>query len=140
MADESKIDGNAREEVVLSPKAEGDSPTRNKQPLKLRFWPTDGKHLNPAVRGMLFVAVLGFLGLIVYGVMARVERRRLRRKPGMSNPFRMHNRPGRRSGRISKTSGRSMQGRKLWTRRRPGGVRRRPCRAGCRAPVFRLNL
>jgi type IV secretory pathway VirB10-like protein len=71
MADESKIDGNAREEVVLSPKVEGDSPTRNKQPLKLRFWPTDGKHLNPAVRGMLFVTVLGFLGLIVYGVMAR---------------------------------------------------------------------
>ena len=71
MADESKVDGNGREEVVLSPKLEGDSPTRSKQPLKLRFWPTDGKHLNPAVRGMLFVAVLGFLGLIVYGVMAR---------------------------------------------------------------------
>jgi type IV secretion system protein TrbI len=71
MADESKIDGNGREEVVLSPKGEGDSPTRNKQPLKLRFWPMDGKHLNPAVRGMLFVAVLGFLGLIVYGVMTR---------------------------------------------------------------------
>ena len=61
MADESKVDGNVREEVVLSPKVEGDSPTRSKQPLKLRFWPTDGKHLNPAVRGMLFVVVLGFL-------------------------------------------------------------------------------
>jgi type IV secretion system protein VirB10 len=71
MADESKIDENAREEVVLSPGLESDSPTRKKQPMKLRFWPTDGKHLNPAVRGMLFVAVLGFLGLIVYGVMAR---------------------------------------------------------------------
>ncbi len=71
MADENKIDGNGREEVVLTPKLEGDSPTRSKQPLKLHFWPTDGKHLNPAVRGMLFVAVLGFLGLIVYGVMAR---------------------------------------------------------------------
>jgi type IV secretion system protein VirB10 len=71
MADENKVDGNGREEVVLSPKVEGDSPTRSKQPLKLRFWPTDGKHLNPAVRGMLFVAVLGFLGLIVYGVIAR---------------------------------------------------------------------
>ena len=71
MADESKVEGNEREEVVLSPKVVGDSPTRSKQPLKLRFWPTDGKHLNPAVRGMLFVAVLGFLGLIVYGVMAR---------------------------------------------------------------------
>ena len=71
MTDENKVDGNGREEVVLSPKLEGDSPTRSKQPLKLRFWPTDGKHLNPAVRGMLFVAVLGFLGLIVYGVMAR---------------------------------------------------------------------
>ena len=71
MADESKVEGNEREEVVLSPKVGGDSPTRSKQPLKLRFWPTDGKHLNPAVRGMLFVAVLGFLGLIVYGVMAR---------------------------------------------------------------------
>jgi type IV secretion system protein VirB10 len=71
MADENKIDGNGREEVVLSPKVGGDSPTRSKQPLKLRFWPADGKHLNPAVRGMLFLAVLGFLGLIVYGVMAR---------------------------------------------------------------------
>jgi len=71
MADESKVDGNGREEVVLTPKVESDSPTRSKQPLKLHFWPTDGKHLNPAVRGMLFVAVLGFLGLIVYGVMAR---------------------------------------------------------------------
>jgi len=71
MGDESKVDGNGREEVVLSPGREGDSPTRKKQPMKLRFWPTDGKHLNPAVRGMLFVAVLGFLGLIVYGVMAR---------------------------------------------------------------------
>jgi type IV secretion system protein VirB10 len=71
MADEGKVDGNEREEVVLTPKVEGDSPTRSKQPLKLRFWPTDGKHLNPAVRGMLFVAVLGFLGLIVYGVVAR---------------------------------------------------------------------
>jgi type IV secretion system protein VirB10 len=71
MADESKVDGNGREEVVLTPKLEYDSPTRSKQHLKLRFWPTDGKHLNPAVRGMLFVAVLGFLGLIVYGVMAR---------------------------------------------------------------------
>jgi len=71
MADDNKVDGSGREEVVLSSKVEGDSPTRNKQPLKLRFWPTDGKHLNPAVRGMLFVAVLGFLGLIVYGVMAR---------------------------------------------------------------------
>ncbi len=71
MADEINVNGNGREEVVLTPKPEGDSPTRNKQPLTLRFWPTDGKHLNPAVRGMLFVAVLGFLGLIVYGVMAR---------------------------------------------------------------------
>ena len=71
MADESKIDGNLREEVVLSPKVEGDSPTRSKQPLKLRFWPTDGKHLNPAVRGMLFVVVLGFLVVMVYGVMSR---------------------------------------------------------------------
>ena len=51
MADESKIDGNAREEVVLSPKVEGDSPTRNKQPLKLRFWPTDGKHLESCCEG-----------------------------------------------------------------------------------------
>ena len=71
MADESKVDGNLREEVVLSPKVEGDSPTRSKQPLKLRFWPTDGKHLNPAVRGMLFVVVLGFLVVMVYGVMSR---------------------------------------------------------------------
>ena len=71
MGDESKVDGNGREEVVLSPGLDGGSPTRKKQPMKLRFWPTDGKHLNPAVRGMLFVAVLGFLGLIVYGVMAR---------------------------------------------------------------------
>ena len=59
MADEIKVDGNGREEVVLSPKVENDSPSRSKQPLKLRFWPTDGKHLNPAVRGMLFVVVLG---------------------------------------------------------------------------------
>ena len=71
MANEIKVDGNAREEVVLSPKVEGDSPTRSKQPLKLRFWPTDGKHLNPAVRGMLFVVVLGFLVVMVYGVMSR---------------------------------------------------------------------
>ena len=71
MADENKVDGNLREEVVLSPKVEGDSPTRSKQPLKLRFWPTDGKHLNPAVRGMLFVVVLGFLVVMVYGVMSR---------------------------------------------------------------------
>ena len=71
MVDENKVDGTGREEVVLSPKLEGESPTRNKQPLKLRFWPADGKHLNPAVRGMLFLVVLGFLGLIVYGVMAR---------------------------------------------------------------------
>jgi type IV secretion system protein VirB10 len=71
MADEGKVDGSGREEVVLTSKQEGDSPTRSKQPLKLHFWPTDGKHLNPAVRGMLFVAVLGFLGLIVYGVIAR---------------------------------------------------------------------
>jgi type IV secretion system protein VirB10 len=71
MADESMIDGNAREEVVLSPGLEGDSPTRKKQPMKLRFWPTDGKHLNPAVRGILFVAVLGFLVVMVYGVMSR---------------------------------------------------------------------
>jgi type IV secretion system protein TrbI len=71
MADEIKVDGNGREEVVLSPKVEGDSPTRSKQPLKLRFWPTDGKHLNPAVRGMLFVVVLGFLVVMVYGVMSR---------------------------------------------------------------------
>jgi len=75
MGDENKVDGNGREEVVLSPKLEGDSPTRNKQPLKLRFWPADGKHLNPAVRGMLFLVVLGFLGLIVYGVMARGGKR-----------------------------------------------------------------
>jgi len=39
MADEIKVDGNEREEVVLSPKVEGESPTRSKQPLKLRFWP-----------------------------------------------------------------------------------------------------
>jgi type IV secretion system protein VirB10 len=75
MAEENKVEGNVhenvREEVVLSPKVEGDSPTRSKQPLKLRFWPTDGKHLNPAVRGLLFIAALGFLGLIVYGVMSR---------------------------------------------------------------------
>jgi hypothetical protein len=71
MADENKVNGNVREEVVLSPKVEGDSPTRSKQPLKLRFWPTDGKHLNPAVRGMLFVVVLGFLVVMVYGVMSR---------------------------------------------------------------------
>ena len=71
MADEIKVDGNGREEVVLSPKVENDSPTRSKQPLKLRFWPTDGKHLNPAVRGMLFVVVLGFLVVMVYGVMSR---------------------------------------------------------------------
>jgi type IV secretion system protein VirB10 len=71
MADESKIDGNLREEVVLSPKVEGDSPTRSKQPLKLRFWPTDGKHLNPAVRGMLFVVVLAFLVVMVFGVVSR---------------------------------------------------------------------
>ena len=71
MADENKVNGNVREEVVLSPKVEGDSPTRSKQPLKLRFWPTDGKHLNPAVRGMLFVVVLAFLVVMVYGVMSR---------------------------------------------------------------------
>ncbi len=71
MADENKVDGNVREEVVLSPKVEGDSPTRSKQPLKLRFWPTDGKHLNPAVRGMLFAVVLAFLVVMVYGVMSR---------------------------------------------------------------------
>jgi type IV secretion system protein VirB10 len=71
MANENKVDSGVREEVVLTPKVEGDSPTRSKQPLKLRFWPTDGKHLNPAVRGMLFVVVLGFLGLMVYGVMSR---------------------------------------------------------------------
>jgi type IV secretion system protein VirB10 len=71
MADENKVDGGVREEVVLTPKMEGDSPTRSKQPLKLRLWPTDGKHLNPAVRGMLFVLLLGFLGLMVYGVMSR---------------------------------------------------------------------
>ena len=71
MADENKVNGNVREEVVLSPKVENDSPTRSKQPLKLRFWPTDGKHLNPAVRGMLFVVVLGFLVVMVYGVMSR---------------------------------------------------------------------
>jgi type IV secretion system protein VirB10 len=71
MADEIKVDGNGREEVVLTPKVDGESPTRSKQPLKLRFWPTDGKHLNPAVRGMLFVVVMGFLGLMVYGVMSR---------------------------------------------------------------------
>ena len=65
MADEIKVDGNGREEVVLSPKVEGDSPTRSKQPLKLRFWPTDGKHLNPAVRGVLFAVVLGFLAVMV---------------------------------------------------------------------------
>jgi type IV secretion system protein VirB10 len=76
MADENKVDGNGREEVVLSPKQEGDSPTRSKQPLKLRFWPTDGKHLNPAVRGMLFLLILGFLGLIVYGVMSRGEKKK----------------------------------------------------------------
>lgn len=71
MADDKNVGSNVREEVVLTPKVEGESPTRSKQPLKLRFWPTDGKHLNPAVRGMLFVAVLGFLGLMVYGVMSR---------------------------------------------------------------------
>jgi type IV secretion system protein VirB10 len=71
MADEIKVDGNVREEVVLSPKVESESPTRSKQPLKLRFWPTDGKHLNPAVRGMLFVVVLAFLVVMVYGVMSR---------------------------------------------------------------------
>jgi type IV secretion system protein VirB10 len=71
MADEYKVDGNVREEVVLSPKVEGDSPTRSRQPLKMRFWPTDGKHLNPAVRGMLFAVVLGFLVVMVYGVMSR---------------------------------------------------------------------
>jgi type IV secretion system protein VirB10 len=71
MADENKVNGNVREEVVLSPKVEGDSPTRSKQPLKLRFWPTDGKHLNPAVRGVLFAVVLGFLAVMVYGVMSR---------------------------------------------------------------------
>jgi hypothetical protein len=71
MADEIKVEGNGREEVVLSPKVEGESPTRSKQPLKLRFWPTDGKHLNPAVRGMLFVVVLAFLVVMVYGVMSR---------------------------------------------------------------------
>jgi type IV secretion system protein VirB10 len=71
MADEIKVDGNGCEEVVLSPKVEGDSPTRSKQPLKLRFWPTDGKHLNPAVRGMLFAVVLAFLAVMVYGVMSR---------------------------------------------------------------------
>src|ERR1035437_6344628 len=71
MADEIKVEGNGREEVVLSPKVEGESPTRSKQPLKLRFWPTDGKHLNPAVRGMLFVVVLAFLIVMVYGVMSR---------------------------------------------------------------------
>jgi hypothetical protein len=53
---EAKSMGICDEEVVLSPKVEGDSPTRSKQPLKLRFWPTDGKHLNPAVRGMLFLS------------------------------------------------------------------------------------
>ncbi len=41
MADENKVNGNVREEFVLSPQVEGDSPTRSKQPLKLRFWPTD---------------------------------------------------------------------------------------------------
>jgi type IV secretion system protein VirB10 len=71
MTDEYKVDGNVREEVVLSPKMEGESPTRSKQPLKLRFWPTDGKHLNPAVRGVLFAVVLGFLVVMVYGVMSR---------------------------------------------------------------------
>jgi type IV secretion system protein VirB10 len=71
MANENKVDGNEREEVVLSPKVESESPTRSKQPLKLRFWPTDGKHLNPAVRGMLFLVVLGFLVVMVYGVMSR---------------------------------------------------------------------
>jgi type IV secretion system protein VirB10 len=71
MADENKVNGNEREEVVLSPKVEGESPTRSKEPLKLRFWPTDGKHLNPAVRGMLFAVVLGFLVVMVYGVMSR---------------------------------------------------------------------
>ena len=39
--------------------------------MKLRFWPTDGKHLNPAVRGVLFAVVLGFLAVMVYGVMSR---------------------------------------------------------------------
>jgi type IV secretion system protein VirB10 len=71
MTDENKVNGNEREEVVLSPKVEGESPTRSKQPLKLRFWPTDGKHLNPAVRGVLFAVVLGFLAVMVYGVMSR---------------------------------------------------------------------
>jgi len=112
MADEIKVNGNMREEVVLSPKVEGESPTRSKQPLKLRFWPTDGKHLNPAVRGMLFVVVLGFLVVMVYGVMSRAERRRLRTPPRMTSRFPMRNRPGRRSGRISKSNGRLTQGRK----------------------------
>ncbi len=71
MGDENKVDSSVREEVVLTPKVEGDSPTRSKQPLKLRFWPTDGKHLNPAVQGMLFLVVLGFLAVMVYGVMSR---------------------------------------------------------------------
>jgi hypothetical protein len=90
MTDENKVNGNEREEVVLSPKVEGESPTRSKQPLKLRFWPTDGKHLNPAVRGVLFAVVLGFLAVMVY-------------------------RPGRRSGRISKSSESLTQGRKRRT-------------------------
>jgi type IV secretory pathway VirB10-like protein len=71
MTDEYKVNGNVREEVVLSPKVENESPTRSKQPLKLRFWPTDGKHLNPAVRGVLFAVVLAFLVVMVYGVMSR---------------------------------------------------------------------
>ncbi|MGD0942471.1 MAG: hypothetical protein ABR905_22485 [Terracidiphilus sp.] len=96
MADEIKVNGNVREEVVLSPKVESESPTRSKQPLKLRFWPTDGKHLNPAVRGMLFLVVLGFLVVMVYGVMSRGGKKKA---------------AGRRSGRISKSNGRSTQGR-----------------------------
>ena len=76
MGDENKVVSSLHEEVVLTPKVEGDSPTRSKQPLKLRFWPTDGKHLNPAVRGMLFLVVLGFLAVMVYGVMSRGEKKK----------------------------------------------------------------
>ncbi len=76
MADELNGPSVEREEVVLPAVETSASPTSDKKPLKLRFSPKAGKHLNPAVRLAVACFLLCFVMLLVYGIMNRSQKRR----------------------------------------------------------------
>ncbi len=76
MAEELNGPNVERVEIVLPTVETSESPTSDKKPLKLRFSPKAGKHLNPAVRLAVACCLLCFVVLLVYGIMSRSQKRR----------------------------------------------------------------